>query len=110
MHNTKLKYLILALFLSTATVAIAADPEPDPDAVPPTWCEYTDDTEGVPEGNPDEVAERPRCSRTHKKYRIADDSNQVCYIKTCCVVVCKDGKCRTICEDSYVKCETIIIQ
>lgn len=111
MHNSKLAYLISTLFLTTAAVAFAAGSPAghDSDEIPTSWCEYTDEIDGVPEIPPDHEAERARCSRTHKKYRIADDSNQVCYIKTCCVVVCKDGKCQTMCQDSYVKCETIII-
>jgi hypothetical protein len=97
---------VLALVTVVTTVVTAEEP-----AVPDTWCEVVDDNqEGLPEIPPDaEQTERGRCSQTAKKYRISDTSNQVCYIRTCCRRVYRDGQWQMICSDSYVKCETVIV-
>lgn len=99
---------ILAIFVVTAIAAHAADPEPAD--VPSTWCEDIDDKDGdFPDVPPEASTRQARCSQTVKKYRIADDSNQVCYIRTCCKLTYIDGEWVRVCKDSYVKCETVIV-
>lgn len=111
--SARSKIVLALLFICTAAVALAAGPPPV-EEVPDDQCEAVPFVAGdpdYPETAPDDVIARSQCSRTAKKYRISDDSDQVCNIKTCCRVVWDsvNKRWRTICKDSYVNCETIII-
>jgi hypothetical protein len=96
----KLSLVALALF---SVVAYAAD-EVKPDCGAEGQESCGDDNEAITE-------DATSCRRTAKRYRIADYSNEVCYVKTCCTRRWNDRTLRyeTQCRDYYVGCITVIV-